>query len=704
MSLKDLNLKREYRSCIDDIAKKFYIPVLNEGNQYDRAVGFFSSSIFSQIYKGINSLIKNGGRVRIIASPNLSEKDIVAIREGYAKRDEIIKNSLLRELKKPINAYEEEQLNYMANLIADGYLDIRIAFVENDIGFGIYHEKVGIVHDSSDNIVVFTGSPNESATAIVDNYETMDVYVSWVEGSEKDRITDKLNAFEAIWNDIEPRIKTLEFKNVTDEFVKRYKTKSVDYHGYTEIDSCIEVKEKAFFRIPENIELHEYQIKAIDNWFTSQNCGIFDMATGTGKTYTALGALSSLSKALNDDLAVIIVVPYQHLVEQWVEDINNFNVQPIKAYSYAGNKWRKEFQEALNLYNRGIVKNFCVVATIATFISDDFQKLINGFTRNFCFVADEAHNFGAQKIRNILPLKARYRIGLSATIERYGDEDGTEALRKFFGKTSIKFTLKDAIINGFLTKYYYKPVINYLSQDEYDEYEELTKKVTKLGKSSHEEFENSDYLKMLLIKRTRIISGCKDKIKNIAQLMEEHKKENYMLVYCGTNKYESSITDCESDIKQIELITKRISDIGLRVRKFTSFEDRNEREEIKAMFSTGFQIQVITAIKCLDEGVNIPNIRKAFILASSTNPKEYVQRRGRVLRKAPGKKFAEIFDFITLPRKLNEVKYIDSSTKKCDMTLIKKEIDRMREFAEAAENTNAVDDLIESIYQAYGIL
>ena len=293
---------------------------------------------------------------------------------------------------------------------------------------------------------------------------------------------------------------------------------------------------------------------------------------------------------------------------------------------------------------------------IATFISDDFQKIINEFTRNFCFVADEAHNFGAQKTRNILPLKARYRIGLSATIERYGDEDGTEALRKFFGKTSIKFTLKDAIINGFLTKYYYKPVINYLSQDEYDEYEELTKKVTKLGKSSHEEFENSDYLKMLLIKRARIIAGCKDKIKNIAQLMEEHKKENYMLVYCGTNKYESSITECESDIKQIELITKKISDIGLRVRKFTSFEDRNEREEIKAMFSTGFQIQVITAIKCLDEGVNIPNIRKAFILASSTNPKEYVQRRGRVLRKAPGKKFAEIFDFITLPRKLNEVK------------------------------------------------
>lgn len=145
-----------------------------------------------------------------------------------------------------------------------------------------------------------------------------------------------------------------------------------------------------------------------------------------------------------------------------------------------------------------------------------------------------------------------------------------------------------------------------------------------------------------------------------------------MLVYCGTNKYESSIKDCKSDIKQIELITKRISDIGLRVRKFTSFEDRNEREDIKAMFSTGFRIQVITAIKCLDEGVNIPNIRKVFILASSTNPKEYVQRRGRVLRKAPGKKFAEIFDFITLPRKLNEVKYIDNSTKKCDMTLIKK--------------------------------
>ena len=289
MSLRDIRLKREYRNCIDNIAQKFYIPVLSEGNQYDRAVGFFSSSIFTKIYKGVNLLIKNGGHIRIVASPNLSETDIDAIRKGYDKRNEIIKKALLRELRTPINMYEKEQLNYMANLIADGYLDVKIAIVENDNGIGIYHEKLGIVHDAQNNVVVFTGSPNESATALLDNYETMDVYVSWAEGNEKERINDKLNAFESIWHDTEPGIKTLEIKEVTDEFIKKYRQTKIDYDIYSEICSNEESRKSTFFRIPDNVDLHEYQVKAIDTWFNYQNCGIFDMATGTGKTFTALG-------------------------------------------------------------------------------------------------------------------------------------------------------------------------------------------------------------------------------------------------------------------------------------------------------------------------------------------------------------------------------------------------------------------------------
>lgn len=703
MSLRDIRLKREYRNCIDNIAQKFYIPVLSEGNQYDRAVGFFSSSIFTKIYKGVNLLIKNGGHIRIVASPNLSETDIDAIRKGYDKRNEIIKKALLKELRTPINMYEKEQLNYMANLIADGYLDVKIAIVENDNGIGIYHEKLGIVHDAQNNVVVFTGSPNESATALLDNYETMDVYVSWAEGNEKERINDKLNAFESIWHDTEPGIKTLEIKEVTDEFIKKYRQTKIDYDTYSEICSNEESRKSTFFRIPDNVDLHEYQVKAIDTWFNYQNCGIFDMATGTGKTFTALGALASLSKALDDNLAVIIVVPYQHLVEQWVEDINLFNVKPIKAYSYPGNKWKKDFNSYLNLYNRGLKKNFCVVATIATFITSDFQTLINSFSRNFCFVADEAHNFGANKIRLLLPKKARYRIGLSATIERHLDTDGTEILHRFFGKTVINYTLKDAINNGFLTKYYYKPIVNYLSMDEYDDYQDLTNKISKVI-SYDQEDENSSYAKMLLIKRARIIASCKDKIINLVELMKENKTDSFMLVYCGATKYDSTMMDCDEDIKQIDLITRLISNIGIKVRKFTSFEDKSERSEIKEMFSTGYLLQAVTAIKCLDEGVNIPEIRKAFILASSTNPKEYVQRRGRVLRKASGKKYAEIYDFITLPRKLSDVKYIDAFSKKCDLSLIKREIERMREFAQAAENPNVVDNLIEEIYKSYKIL
>lgn len=703
MSLRDCNIKSEYRSLIDNVAKDFYVPLLKEADSYKRAVGFFSSSILVEISKGISELIRNGGTIQIVASPRLSDEDIEAIRKGYSCRTQICQNAVLRELKSPENEFQADRLNYLANLIADGYLDIRIAVTESDSMLGMYHEKMGIIGDAEGNRVAFSGSMNESANALLANYETIDVFTSW--STDKDRVRSKETSFAAIWGNYEPGIKTLKFENLSDEIIKRYKRAPVDYQTYVAAHDTIPHIERpyTFFRIPSNIDFYDYQKAAIENWLKANCCGIFDMATGAGKTYTALGAITKLSQLLNENIAIMIVAPYQHLVEQWVEDLTKFNVTPIIAYSYPGQKWRDQFRTAVNAYNVGAIKNFCIISTNATFACNDFQEIIKKFKRNFCFVVDEAHNFGAIKLRSLMPPKARYRLALSATIERHRDEEGTAALYSYFGKTPcIRFTLKDAINNDFLTPYYYYPIVTHLNEEELESYNEFTRKIIKCGGASKENCERNPHVETLLIQRARIVAGCRAKVDCLIEAIKPFKNDNYILVYCGATKYDHEGIDDDSQIKQIEEVNYRLyNDLGMRVRKFTSSESKEDREHIRNAFASGEELQVITAIKCLDEGVNIPAIKKAFILASSTNPKEYIQRRGRVLRKAAGKEYAEIYDFITLPRPLSEVKYCSPQELEYDLTLVRKEFERMKDFADTARNPFEIDAIKAEIEKTY---
>lgn len=701
MSLRDVQIKKEYRSLLDNVAKEFYVPLLSQAISYKRAVGFFSSTALVSMTKGIAGLVKNGGKIQLIASPYLSDEDIEAIRAGYSRR-QIINKALLKGLKEPANEYQQDRLNLLASLIADGILDIRIAITENNSYIGMYHEKMGIIEDSDGNKVAFAGSMNETLTAQKYSYETIDVFTSW--SDDRDRVEIKECSFAAIWANNEPNLRTMDFDDVSDEFIKKYRKKPVDYSTVTtDQDVVPEIEhEYSFFKIPTTVEFYDYQKEAIEAWIKRGCCGIYDMATGSGKTYTALGSITKLSQILNEQLAVVIVAPYQHLVEQWVEDINKFNVSPIIAYSYPGQKWRKQFEDAVNAYNVGAIKHFCVISTNATFSTDDFQRILLKFKKNYLFVVDEAHNFGSKKLGALLPKKARYRLALSATIERYRDEEGTAILKKYFGSTPcISFTLKDAIQKGFLTSYYYYPVVCYLDADELERYNDLTRLIIKNGGASKENTEKNPYVEMLLIKRARIISGCKDKVAKLIEAIEPYKKEKNILVYCGATKYDNDKINDDDDVRQIEEVNGRLyHELGMKVHKFTSSESKEEREDIKRRFASG-DLQVVTAIKCLDEGVNIPAIQKAFILASSTNPKEYIQRRGRVLRRAKGKEYAEIFDFITLPRKLDTVQFCDKHQLEADLSLVRKEFNRMLDFAETARNPLAIDDLKEKIQLTY---
>lgn len=701
MALSDLHIAKEYRNLKCDVINDFYVPILSNAVMYKRAVGFFNSAALYEMAIGLRHLVEKQGKMELIVSPRLTEEDIQSINLGYKTREEVIERALLRDFDEPKNKTEFRKLNLLANLIAEGILDIKVAFKINANSAGIFHEKIGIVIDAEGNKVAFTGSMNETYSGLLQNYESIDVFCSWRD-EDYDRVNIKENAFDNLWDNLDTAMEVISFPKVAVERLNSYKVEKTE-------PLCVEIQNEddsqdVFFKIPDNVDLYDYQREAIESWKNNNYCGIFDMATGAGKTFTALGALSALSKNLNNHIAVVIVAPYQHLVEQWVEDIIQFNVKPIVAYSYPGQKWRKQFSDAVTAYNVGAIDNFCVIATNATFSLNDFQSILQKFKKNFAFVVDEAHNFGAVKLSSLLPKKARYRLALSATIERFRDEEGTNKLRKYFGKTCISFSLKEAIQKGFLTSYYYHPVVVYLNADEYEQYQEITKTIIRNGGASQENIDKNPYIEMLLIKRARIISGCKEKVPKLVEVMKPYRTDNYILVYCGATKYDNDSSDLKDDdeVRQIEEVNKRLYyELGMKVHKFTSEENKEERDEIKRMFASGTELQVITAIKCLDEGVNIPSIKKAFILASSTNPKEYIQRRGRVLRRAKGKEYAEIFDFITLSRPLEEVQFCSEEELSCDLSLVRKEFLRMIDFAETARNPFEIDKLKEDIQNAY---
>ncbi len=706
MSFKDILLLKQYKTYKNDIVKEFYTPLLQQAILYQRAVGYFSSAALIDLTKGISGMIKNRGKIQFIVSPFLSQDDIDAINKGYEKK-KIISDALLREFKEPENYFQEERLNWLAYLIETGFLEIKVAFTPPNKSLGMYHEKVGIVTDKYDNKIVFTGSLNETINAFHNNYESIVVFNSWEEsrGYAQEMQID----FEKLWNNEETDLEVIEFPEVVKDKFRAIRKNElnltieiVDDTENSKINSNIP-------HIPDGFMLRDYQIEAIDKWEEYGYRGIFDMATGTGKTYTGLGAAVRLFEN-NKKLAIIIVCPYQHLVEQWVEDIELFNIKPIIGYSTSTQKqWRKRLADATLDFSIGVIDTFCFVTTNATYSSKFVGDQMTQLGRNTLLIIDEAHNFGSLGLRKCLYSHIEFRLALSATLDRHGDSEGTLCLREYFGNKCIEYNLKRAIDEKKLTPYYYYPVVVYFNDDEREQYREISYFVSKeCHRNKYGELSITARGKRLLLQRARLVAGARGKLDVLRNLMIKYKDETHILVYCGATKVQTFDFDSpevdEYGERQIVAVSKILgNELKMKVTHFTSNESAQEREIIKRRFATADPYQAIIAIKCLDEGVNIPRIKTAFILASTTNPKEYIQRRGRVLRLAKDKPYAVIYDFVTLCRPLDEVNpySVDFA---CERALARRELLRIKEFGEIAENARDSDDLINSLERTYGIL
>lgn len=723
MSFIDLRIKEYYFSPEDDMVEDFYVPLLRQSILYQRSVGFFSSSALIELSKGIAELVKNDGHVQIIASPRLSKEDVWAIEEGIQRKeqrleayDKFIEEKLLEQIWAPKNYEEEERLNFMVHLIAAGRLEIKIAVMMNCGKTGMYHEKLGLLYDKDDNVVAFSGSMNESTTALENNAEGTDVFCSWMGGGDYRRVQKKREHFENMWKNQESGVKIYDFPEAAKEKLFQYrKSDEIDLEFENQFRKKeSQRKEEKHPHIASHIKIRSYQKEAIRTWAENGYRGIFDMATGTGKTYTAIGAICHLYENLKKEkkpLAVIIVCPFQHLVEQWVEDLMVFGIEPVVGYGnpkYRG--YEKKLRTKIFRLSLGTESFMAFITTMSSFRSRKVQEKLEKIQKDCLLVVDEAHNMGAKSYREMLTEKYTYRLALSATFERYEDEEGTEYLYQYFGEKSIEYTLERAIKEGMLTRYYYYPIPIYLSDEELEEYERLSGKIAKYmvsQKKGKEKRMLSETLKQLLIERSRISAGAIAKIEGLKKAIEPYKEDNHILVYCGATRVHEwgfEVENEENDIRQIDKVTQMLGlEMGMKVAQFTSRENAQTRNILRQEFSLGEDLQALVAIKCLDEGVNIPAVKTAFLLASTTNPKEYIQRRGRVLRLAKGKDFAYIYDFVTLPRDLEMVKCMLPEEYRYDKALVRSELNRVEEFRRLSENSFETLKMVLDIRDAYNL-
>ena len=381
-----------------------------------------------------------------------------------------------------------------------------------------------------------------------------------------------------------------------------------------------------------------------------------------------------------------------------------FGIKPIVGYSSSPQKnWKKNLEQAIRSFNLRVSDFFCFITTNASFVTKSVQEQVQLLSDDVVYVVDEAHNMGAENYRKCLPENICYRLGLSATIDRHNDEIGTAALSGYFGEKCIIYSLKDAIDSQMLTRYYYYPVLTYLDQDELSEYLMITSQLAKAIRKKNGKVVLTEHAKQLLIKRARIIAGAKGKLPELQKQIAPFVDDKYILVYCGATTVRDE-DDSDFGRRQIDLVAEMLGNtLGMRVGRFTSQESAQERAQIRAAFADGETLQALVAIKCLDEGVNIPSIKTAFILASSTNPKEYIQRRGRVLRKFPGKEYAAIYDFITLPFPFETLASQNDAIIESTKGLIKRELIRMMDFADIAENPSLTFDLLYELKHGFNI-
>lgn len=703
-SLRTLNLSSHYRSDREDVVNEFYVPALKTAVSYDRAVGYFTATSLALVSRGIERLTEQGGVMRLLASPQLDEDDVEEIRRGYDVR-KVLERSALRAIEETEEGRLLDGLGQLGRLVARGQLDIKLAFVTSRRGeYGIYHEKIGVIRDRKGDAVAFTGSANETFGGMVANFETVEVYRSWEPGDDS-RVLRLIRDFDELWRDETPRLKVLPFPDVARERLMLLGRTRPNRLQESDDALVVEDREEPASRqslmLPDGLVFRDYQKAAVRAWFRADGRGMFKMATGTGKTKTALAVATQLARQLREReirLITLVVAPYQHLVDQWVDDVAAFGVRAEAAYESSAT-WLPRAQELINGVNLGAVDGAVIITTNATLMLAPMQDLLRTLQQPLLIIADEAHNLGSARGLASLPVGAAYRLALSATPERWFDESGTVQLEEYFGPVVFELGMERAIELGALCHYLYRPRIAYLDQEETQMCMELSDAIGTLLATGASDQEDDGPLGALLRKRAGVLGHAASKLPQFKQDLAARSGEWFQLAYCAEGSPPESENVPHRPRQIDEVVRIAGAELELPTNRYVSETPRIKRRQLLQRFGTGNDLKVLVSMRCLDEGVDVPDARVAYLLASSSNPRQFIQRRGRLLRPAPGKERAEILDYIAVPPPGSS-----SGRLRTERALVGRELTRAHEFAKLADNFGEALEVLRPLKEEYGLL
>jgi superfamily II DNA or RNA helicase len=730
LSKVDWPYSRSYRSGSEHEPLEFYLTAFSNSMSLDLLLGYFSFSAINVLSVGFAQFLANGGKMRVIANNILSKTDKETILKAQKLgNEELIDLEDVRNIRFMLDDYGRHFFECIAWLIKNQRIEI--VLIKPRLTMGIAHYKAGIFNDGKDQ-VMFSGSCNFTAYGMLENLERLDAYLSWEDSRSRKKIADLKNDFELLFSRQDDTVQYIPVEEVEEAIRDEFGSKELQQLLTTENElmrmqqelkgnqrlSKLMRKAEAQLdelssrpRFPYPTGPREYQKDAYQNWVNNGFKGVFAMATGTGKTITAFNCLlNEYHKSPDAVYHAIILVPTIILVNQWEEEAKSFNFQEIIKVSSKVD-WERDIATTLSTARR-VPTSFVIIGTYASFIGDRFNKYMSQLPPDTVFIADEAHNIGSRSVLNRLEsLKVEKRIALSATPKRIYDPEGSASIEAYFNDQepyTYAFTMERAITDGILCNYDYHPHIVQLTSHELEDYVVISKSLSRLYRAERG-FSNEDLAQMLLMKRKRIIHKAANKLGLTRSILEERFKMegnlSYTLVYVPegeTSEPSEDNTDDEGaeNIRLIHQYTREIGNIhsSIVVNQFVS--GMSDREQVLNQFRDG-KIQVIASMKCLDEGVDIPRAEHAIFCSSTGNPRQFIQRRGRILRKHPDKLKAVIHDLIVVPDL--SASGPESESYLLERTLVRKELERVMYFASLSNNPFETEELFSDVCQHYDL-
>lgn len=716
---------------------EFFSNALSNSVIFDIQLGYFNSAAINVLSTSFATFISNGGYMRMAINQIVSARDKEAISSGmYGGIEAPFNLDSWESIKDGLDEYGEHFFKCLAYLIQEKRIEIQI--IKPKSTSGIAHTKKGMFKDEDGMIVGFSGSANFTLGGLFNNLEDISIFLSTSpDESIQKRILNQNDEFGNIMASCQPDIEYLSPKDLEIAITNTYGNQDIEdlldvelklrsYKKNNKETLVLADNDTATYKrtpkFPYKEGPRDYQKQAFDNWKDNGQKGLFAMATGTGKTITSLNCLYEIYSR-KQYYKAIILVPTVTLVNQWEEECKKFNFDNvIKVYS-KNPFWQDELDRICfnEKYSPNDLNSYVIISTYASYSrSKVFDKLNSLDKRRLLFIADEAHNMGAETMaKKLKDIPYARRIGLSATPERQFDDSGNSKLKKFFGaeeKYTFEYSMDEAIHGDkpVLCKYFYYPHIIRLSDEEMEKYIELSEKISKYFNYSTESFTSKDeILKRLLLARKRIIHKAKNKIEVFKEIIQERFKDkgnlNYTLVYVPEglkpdyigneddfDKTDSILDDAETD-RLINEYTKAILDVNnhVTVRKFVS--GQKDRDELLKNFAAA-KVQVLTSMKCLDEGVDVPRSELAIFCSSTGNPRQFIQRRGRVLRKHQDKDFAILHDLVVVPEVGSHM-----NSYRMERALLKSELSRVKNFADLSENPSFSEMELRSALDYYGL-